>query len=65
MTQPDQAGALGSANGTPAQPRPVPDTTAPGPKRRRSMGMWDRDLVRRSLRESLRKLDPRTLTHNP
>jgi K+-transporting ATPase ATPase B chain len=27
--------------------------------------MWDRDLVKRSLRESLRKLDPRVLAHNP
>ncbi|MHB8245637.1 MAG: potassium-transporting ATPase subunit KdpB [Acidimicrobiales bacterium] len=33
--------------------------------RRRTMSMWDRDLVRRSLRQSLRKLDPRALTHNP
>ncbi len=33
--------------------------------RRRAMSMWDRDLVKRSLRESLRKLDPRVLAHNP
>ncbi|MHB2024543.1 MAG: potassium-transporting ATPase subunit KdpB [Mycobacteriales bacterium] len=33
--------------------------------RRRAMAMWDRDLVRHSLGESLRKLDPRALTHNP
>jgi K+-transporting ATPase ATPase B chain len=29
------------------------------------MSMWDRDLVRRALRESVRKLDPRVLAHNP
>jgi K+-transporting ATPase ATPase B chain len=48
---------------------PVPDSDpVPGeiPRgRRRAMSMWDRDLVRRSLRQSLRKLDPRALTHNP
>ena len=33
--------------------------------RRRTMSMWDRDLVRHSLGQSLRKLDPRALTHNP
>jgi len=33
--------------------------------RRRAISMWDRELVRRSLRESLRKLDPRALAHNP
>ncbi len=65
MTQPDQAGVLASANGSPTEARPVSGATAPGAKGRRSMGMWDRALVRRSLRESLRKLDPRTLTHNP
>jgi K+-transporting ATPase ATPase B chain len=27
--------------------------------------MWDRELVSRSFRESLRKLDPRALAHNP
>ncbi len=35
------------------------------PGRRRTMSMWDRDLVRHSLGQSLRKLDPRALTHNP
>ncbi len=33
--------------------------------RRRTMSMWDRDLVRHSLGQSLRKLNPRALTHNP
>ncbi|KJE76533.1 potassium-transporting ATPase B chain [Ferrimicrobium acidiphilum DSM 19497] len=33
--------------------------------RRRAMSMWDRELVSRSLRVSLRKLDPRALAHNP
>ena len=32
---------------------------------RRAMSMWDPDLVRHSLGQSLRKLDPRALTHNP
>jgi K+-transporting ATPase ATPase B chain len=38
---------------------------APPSGRRRQMSMWDRDLLRRALRESVRKLDPRALAHNP
>ncbi|HLI39823.1 MAG TPA: potassium-transporting ATPase subunit KdpB [Streptosporangiaceae bacterium] len=56
----------------PAQPagmgvratEPAPSPGPPG-RRRRKMSMWDRDLVRRALRESVRKLDPRVLAHNP
>ncbi len=42
-----------------------PDSPGHTSGRRRTMSMWDRDLVRHSLSQSLRKLDPRALTHNP
>ncbi len=42
-----------------------PRAVSHGAGRRRAMSMWDRDLVRHSLGQSLRKLDPRALTHNP
>src|SRR5579875_299196 len=48
----------------PARPAAAAGLAASGGRRRR-MSMWDRGLVRRGLRESVRKLDPRVLAHNP
>ena len=33
--------------------------------KKRQQGMWDRDLVRRSLGQSVSKLNPRTMARNP
>ncbi|MST31481.1 HAD-IC family P-type ATPase, partial [Acidimicrobiaceae bacterium USS-CC1] len=42
-----------------------PTLESDAPHHRRQMSMWDPELVRGALRQSLRKLDPRALAHNP
>lgn len=42
-----------------------PEQRAEPRARRRSMSMWEKDLIYRSLGQSFRKLNPKVLTHNP